>query len=94
MNHIKWVNGSCKEDNRIFDSEFEAEKWADSIYPDFIAYFGYKQDVGYATPDKKVIKHLEVLMPQWAAYNNLQVNVRTEHSKLDGRIIYKIWTEQ
>lgn len=29
MENVKWINGSNKEDNRIFDSEFEAKEWSE-----------------------------------------------------------------
>ncbi|SOC15298.1 hypothetical protein SAMN05880501_10868 [Ureibacillus xyleni] len=92
VDNVKWINGSYKEDNRIFDSEFEVKKWADALYPDFVAYLGNKNNVGYATPDEKVIKYLASLLPQWAVYNNLQIGVCTGKTKINGQIIYKIWT--
>jgi len=27
MENVKWINGSYKEDNRIFDSKFEVKEW-------------------------------------------------------------------
>ncbi|MEI2358720.1 hypothetical protein, partial [Mesobacillus zeae] len=92
LKNVKWINGSYKEDNRIFGSEFEAKEWTDALYPDFVAYLGNKINVGYATPDEKVIKYLASFLPQWADYNNLKVDVCTEKTKIDGQIIYKIWT--
>ncbi len=75
MENVKWINGGYKEDNRIFGSEFEAKEWTDTLYLDFVAYFGNQINVGYATPDEKVIKYLASFLHQWADYNNLQVDV-------------------
>lgn len=85
---VKWINGSHKEDNRIFDSEFEAEEWADSIYPDFVAFLSETTNVGYATPDEKVIKYLVTLFPQWAEYSNLQSGVGTGKAEINDQIFY------
>lgn len=91
IENIKWINGSHKEDNRIFNSEFEVEEWAGALYPDFVAYLS-EINVGYATPDEKVIKYLASLFPQWADYINLQIGVCTGKTEINGQIIYKIWT--
>ena len=48
MENVKWINGSYKEDNRIFDSEIQAEEWVDALYPDFGPYLFNKINVGYA----------------------------------------------
>ncbi|WHT47307.1 hypothetical protein QNH10_13965 [Sporosarcina thermotolerans] len=61
MENVKWINGSHKEDNRIFDSEFEVKEWTEALYPDFVAYLSNKNNVGYATPDEKVINYLASL---------------------------------
>jgi len=61
MENVKWINGSHKEDNRIFDSEFEVKEWTEALYPDFVAYLSNKNNVGYVTPDEKVIKYLASL---------------------------------
>ena len=54
MENVKWINGSYngsyKEDNRIFDSEIQAEEWVDALYPDFGPYLFNKINVGYASP--------------------------------------------
>jgi hypothetical protein len=92
MENVKWINGSHKEDNRIFDSEFEVKEWIEALYPDFVAYLNDKTNVGYATPDEKVNKYLVSLFPKWAAYINTQIDVRTEKTEIKGQIIYKIWT--
>ena len=92
MENVKWINGSHKEDNRIFDSEFEVKEWAEALYPDFVAYLSYKNDVGYATLDEKVIKYLASLFPQWADYINLKIGVCTGKTEINGQIIFKIWT--
>lgn len=31
---IHWANGQYREDNRIFDSQFEVYEWTDSLYQD------------------------------------------------------------
>ena len=94
MDNVKWINGSYKEDNRIFGSEIEAKEWADSLYSDFVAYLDNQSNIGYATPDEKVVKYLASFFPQWADYNNLQVDVRIEKTIIDGQTVYKIWTGQ
>lgn len=92
MENVIWINGSHKEDNRIFDSEFEAKEWSEALYPDFVAYLSNKNNVGYATPDEKVIKYLVSLFPQWGDYINLQIGDCTGKTEINGQIIYKIWT--
>ncbi|MFB7159718.1 hypothetical protein [Lysinibacillus sp. NPDC056232] len=92
MENVKWINGSYKEDNRIFDSEFEVKEWTEALYPDFVAYLSDKNNVGYATPDGKIIKYLASLFPQWAVYNKLQIGVCTGQTEIDGQIIHKICT--
>ncbi len=94
MDNVRWINGSYKEGSQIFDSEFEAKEWADALNPDIVAYLGIQNNVGYASPDEKVIKYLAAFLPQWADYNNVQVEVCTEKIKIDGQTIYKIWTQQ
>jgi hypothetical protein len=93
MENVKWINGSYKEDNRIFDSEFEAEEWTDALYPDFVPFLANKMNVGYKTPDEKVIKYLADFLPGWACSNDINVRICTEKTTVDGQIIYKIWTE-
>lgn len=92
MGNIKWISEGYIEGSRIFDSEFEAREWADALYPDFAAFIGNQMNVGYATPDEKVIKYLAAFFPQWAEYNNVQVDICTEKTEIDDQIIYKIWT--
>lgn len=92
IENVIWINGSHREDNRIFDSEFEVEEWARALYSDFAAYLSDQTNVGYATPDEKVINYLESLFPSWADYINLQVGVCTGKTEINGQIIYKIWT--
>lgn len=92
MKNVIWVNGSSNEDNRIFDSEIEAREWADALYTDFAAYLSEENNVGYATPDEKVINYLLTFLPQWADYNHFEVEVFTEKIKISGEIIYRIWT--
>ncbi len=92
MERVKWINGSHKEDDRIFDSEFEVKEWTEALYPDFVAYLNNNSNVGYATPDERVIKYLASLFPQWAVYINMQIDVCTEKTETNGKIIFKIWT--
>lgn len=92
VENVNWINGSHKEDNRIFDSEFEVKVWTEALYPDFVAYLSDKSNVGYATPDEKVIIYLASLFPQWAVSINLQIGVCTGKTEINGQIIYKIWT--
>ncbi|MEK4537090.1 hypothetical protein NST21_17480 [Peribacillus sp. FSL K6-1552] len=93
MENVKWINGSYKEDNRIFDSEIQAEEWVDALYPDFVPYLFNKINVGYATPDEKVFKYLVNYLPEWARYNNVNVSIYTEKITKDGQVIFKIWTQ-
>lgn len=92
IENVIWINGSHKEDNRIFDSEFEVEEWARALYPDFAAYLSDQMNVGYATPDAKVINYLAFLFPTWIDYINLQVGICTGKTEINGQIIYRIWT--
>jgi hypothetical protein len=94
VEYIIWINGSYKEDNRIFNSSIQAEEWADSLLPDFGPYLVSKVNVGYATPDEKVIKCLEYLLPKWASYNNVKITIHKEKTIVDGQEIYKIWAQQ
>lgn len=87
MENVIWINGRHNEDNRIFDSEFEAKEWTEALYPDFVAYLSNKNNVGYATPDEKVIKYLVSLFPQWADYNNLQIGVCTGKTEINGQTL-------
>lgn len=45
LDNVIWINGSSKEDNRIFDSEIEAREWVDSLYSEFATYNHLKVDV-------------------------------------------------
>ncbi|MFB5191705.1 hypothetical protein [Alicyclobacillus fastidiosus] len=95
---IKWVNGLHKQDNMVFDSRWEAEEWADSVYTDLAGFgFGYV-GVGYATPDEKVARYLAEHFPKWlhSISNDSSCRSFTVHSEtenIDGRTIYKVWTE-
>lgn len=46
MENIIWINGSTKEDNRIFPSDLEAREWGDALYSDFAAYLSKENNVG------------------------------------------------
>ncbi len=91
---VYWVNGQYQEDERIFDSLFEVYEWVDSLYQDFSNGFLRKETIGYATPDVKVIDCLTELIPQWAGYTNVNVNVTMHRDKIevDGKDMYRIWT--
>ncbi|BDH61648.1 hypothetical protein MTP04_17780 [Lysinibacillus sp. PLM2] len=73
-------------------AQFSLAKYTEALYPDFVAYLSNKNNVGYATPDEKVIKYLVSLFPQWADNINLQIGVCTRKTEINGQIIYKIWT--
>ncbi|MFJ8064033.1 hypothetical protein ACIQYS_05340 [Psychrobacillus sp. NPDC096426] len=88
---IKWINGQHAEDNRIFDSLIEAYEWTDSLYHDFSNNLISRVKVGYATPDAKVIDYLIDFIPEWANYLNVGVNVNKVKTRVDGKIIYRIW---
>lgn len=74
-------------DGRIFDSEWEAQEWADSLATDFFPL----DDVGYVTPDEKVFGWLCRLLPQWMTYEDFPTTIHTAIGMVDGRRIYKIW---
>ncbi|WP_409368972.1 hypothetical protein [Lysinibacillus sp. 38-6] len=88
---IHWVNGQYREDNRIFDSQFEVYEWTDSLYQDFSHRFFREENVGYATPDAKVIDCLTELIPQWAEYTNVNVTLHRDKIEVDGKDLYRIW---
>lgn len=92
---IKWIHGRYKEDSRVFDSEFEAEEWADSLYSDIVGE-GFVH-VGYATPDKKVADFLIRHILRWAEFVRTgnpslpPVIAGTSTDTLDGQPLYKVW---
>lgn len=86
---ITWINERYPEGNRIFDSEREAEEWADSLFDDFAG--GIAVNVGYATPDKKVFSFLSKFLSDWVNYNNAQVIIHSETEYVGGNPLYKIW---
>lgn len=95
---ITWLNKQSKESTRIFDSMWEVEEWVDSLYSDFVG-LGFR-NVGYATPDVKVARQLESVLPDWLQFfatanpSSPKLTIRTETSKsLAGRPLYKIWVE-
>jgi hypothetical protein len=94
MDHIVWINGNYEEDNRIFDSKRQAEEWADALLPDFGPYLISKTNVGYSSPDEKVIKYLEYLLPKLAAYNNVKISIHRTKTITDGQEKYSIWIQQ
>ncbi|MEK5068650.1 hypothetical protein [Sporosarcina sp. FSL K6-1508] len=89
---IQWLNGQYPEDKRIFDSQMEVYEWTNSLYPDFSNCLFSEINVGYGTPDEKVIDYLTELLPQWADYLNVEVIVHKDKIKEDGKYVYKIWT--
>lgn len=89
---IHWVNGQYPEDKRIFDSQMEVYEWSHSLYPDFSNYIFRKVNVGYATPDEKVINYLSELIPQWADHLNVQIVVHKDQINIDSKYLYRIWT--
>jgi len=94
MENVQWINGSYKEDNYIFETQLQAEMWADALYPDFGLYLHSKTNVGYATPDEKVIKCLSEFLPEWIIYNNnTNGSICLSEEKINGKIIYKIWVK-
>ncbi len=88
---IKWVNGQYPEDNRIFDSEFEAYEWSDSLFPDFSPSLYSRENVGYATPDEKVVNYLMELIQQWADFIHVHVHIQKDNIKENGEEKYRIW---
>ncbi|MEH7109045.1 hypothetical protein [Bacillus sp. JJ1764] len=94
MESIVWINGTYEEDNRIFDSSRQAEEWANALFPDLGPYLISKIDVGYATPDEKVIKYLESLLSEWAGYYNIKISIHCEMKIKDGQEIYSIRTRR
>ncbi|KPV44093.1 hypothetical protein [Alicyclobacillus ferrooxydans] len=94
---INWVHGRYREDSMIFDSTWEAEEWANSLYPEFIGE-GFV-NVGYATPDKKVADFLIREIPRWAEILRSHdpsipsVTVRSSPNTIVGRLIFKAWIE-
>lgn len=88
---INWVNGQYPEDNSIFDSQFEVYEWTNSLYQDFSNCFFREENVGYITPDVKVIDCLTELIPQWARYTNVNVILHRDKIEVDSKYVYRIW---
>ncbi|MEK3886676.1 hypothetical protein [Bacillus sp. FSL K6-3431] len=91
---IQWMNGQYPEDKRTFDSQMEVYEWTHSLYPDFSNCLFREINVGYGTPDEKVIDYLTELLPQWAGYLNVEVIVNKDKIKEDGKYVYRIWTSK
>ena len=89
---IHWVNGQYLEDNRIFDTENEVYEWSNSLYGDFLGCLVTKVNVGYTTPDEKVVNSLEKLIPKWANYLNIMVVVQKDKINVNNKYLYRIWT--
>ncbi len=89
---IHWINGQYSEDNRIFDTKNEVYEWSNSLYGDFLGYLVSKVNVGYTTPDEKVINSLEKLIPKWANYLNIMVVVQKDKNNVNNKYLYRIWT--
>ncbi|SHK58365.1 hypothetical protein [Alicyclobacillus tolerans] len=81
----------------MFDSAWEAEEWTDSLYPDTVGE-GFV-NVGYATPDQKVVDFLIRQIPRWAEFlrsHNPSMPAVIVHSLIDvvdGQPRYKVWIE-
>lgn len=79
----------------MFDSTWEAEEWADSLYPDIVGE-GFV-NVGYATPDQKVADFLIRQIPRWAEFLRSRapsipaVTVGTSTEMVNGLLLYKVW---
>lgn len=92
---VKWINGESREDTRIFDSTWEAEEWADSLYSDF-AGEGFI-NVGYAHPDRKVFEYFLVNKENWVRsamtnpYLPELVFMTEETTDSNGNPLYKVW---
>ncbi len=97
---IHWMNGHYKEDDIIFDSNWEAQEWADSICSDFVCsgFFGYEA-IGYATPDEKVAAYLCEFVSKSAEFIRIQdqslpmLTLKTSSEEMEGRVVYKVWIE-
>ncbi|MEW9053810.1 MAG: hypothetical protein AB2392_21805 [Neobacillus sp.] len=74
----------------IFDSEYEVEEWVDSLYSDMVPYLANNINIGYATPDQKVVKSLENHLPCRVDFNEVNIQIHSEKGKEDGKVIYKI----
>ena len=79
---------------RGFDSEMEVFEWSHSLYPEISNYLCIEESVGYATPDEKVITQLGELIPQWADYLKVKVEVHREKVLENGNYVYRIWTSK
>lgn len=88
---IQWINGKYEEDQRVFDSVYEAWEWSDGLHPDISSYLSQKLKVGYASPDVKVIDHLSNLIPNWADDLQVKVNIHCGKKIIDNKTIYEIW---
>ncbi|WP_080846260.1 hypothetical protein [Cytobacillus gottheilii] len=94
MQHANGISGGYKEDHMIFDSEYEVEEWVESLYSDVVPYLANNMNVGCVTPEKKLVKSLENYLPSWADFNEVNIQIHSEQGKEDGKVIYKIWTQQ
>ncbi len=94
MQPVNWISGGYKEDHMIFDSEYEVEEWVDSLYSDMVPYLANNINIGYATPDQKVVKSLENHLPSWATFIEVNIQIHSEKVNVDGKVIYKVWTQQ
>jgi len=86
---IRWINDIDPTGNRIFDSLWEAEEWADSLSADFWA--ESMDHVGYATRDEKVYTFLSKFLPKWLLYSERPVDVHTDIESTADGLVYKIW---
>ena len=86
---IRWINDIDPTGNRIFDSVWEAEEWADSLSSDFWA--GDMDHVGYFTRDEKVYSFLQKLLPEWLMYSHKPIDVHMDIESTPSGPLYRIW---
>ncbi|MFB5193105.1 hypothetical protein [Alicyclobacillus fastidiosus] len=82
---IRWNIGEHREDDRIFDSLFEVDEWADAIAMEFLQ--GHRD--GYITPDERVAWALCYFLARYDIMDNFKVHAA--ESRMDGRQVYKVW---
>lgn len=85
---IKWFHERDPVGNRIFDSWWEADEWADSILTDFYPF----DNIGYMTPDEKVMACLLRRLPPYIRGCDWEATVHTATDSIDGKTVFKIWT--
>ncbi|AZB42100.1 hypothetical protein CEF21_07235 [Bacillus sp. FJAT-42376] len=73
-----------KHEDRLFETLWEAELWADSIANEMSA----KLYDGYSTPDHKVAYVLSFLLA-----SDSGAKIGTEKRSENGSFLYKVWIE-